>query len=157
MKKIVIALLQAVVVLVGITTFIFILWEPHLEGRNVGATIYEIYFKDPFLAYVYASSSMFFIALYQVFGLLRHASKNTMGSPNALRALQITGRSTTALIVLIAGAIAYIVIIVRRTEDDIAGGVAIGLFMLFFLAMVTVLAFAFERYLRRTGEASARN
>lgn len=42
--------LQAVVVLIGIGALAFLLWEPHLKGRNANATTFEIYFNDPFLA-----------------------------------------------------------------------------------------------------------
>jgi hypothetical protein len=45
--------LQVAIVLMGIGTLGLMLWEPHLEGRNAHATTFEIYFKDPFLAYVY--------------------------------------------------------------------------------------------------------
>lgn len=43
---------QVVLVLMGIGTLGLLLWEPHLEGRNAQATTFEIYFNDPFLAYV---------------------------------------------------------------------------------------------------------
>ena len=56
-------LLQGVTVLVGIAVLAFLLWEPHIEGRNAHATTFEIYFKDPFLAYVYLGSAPFFVAL----------------------------------------------------------------------------------------------
>jgi hypothetical protein len=48
--------LQVVIVLMGIGALGLMLWEPHLEGRNAHATTFEIYFKDPFLAYVYVGS-----------------------------------------------------------------------------------------------------
>lgn len=47
----------------GISTLALMLWEPHLEGRNVNATLFEIYFRDPFLAYAYTASIVFFVAL----------------------------------------------------------------------------------------------
>lgn len=43
--------LQGVVVLMSVCVVSFLLWEPHLEGRNATATPYEVYFHDPFLAY----------------------------------------------------------------------------------------------------------
>lgn len=70
MKRSSILFLQAVVVLIGIGVFVFMLWEPHIEGRNANATLFEIYFQDPFLAYAYTASIAFFVALYQVFKLL---------------------------------------------------------------------------------------
>jgi hypothetical protein len=51
--------LQAAIVLIGIGALAFLLWEPHIEGRNAHATTFEIYFKDPFLAYVYVGSIPF--------------------------------------------------------------------------------------------------
>jgi len=37
-------------VLIGVGVLAGLLWEPQIEGRNVNATQFEIYFKDPFLA-----------------------------------------------------------------------------------------------------------
>lgn len=70
MKKSSTMFLQAVVGFIGVGTLALMLWEPHLEGRNVDATIFEIYFRDPFLAYAYTASMAFFVALYQAFELL---------------------------------------------------------------------------------------
>src|SRR4029079_14915748 len=53
--------LQAAIVPIGIAVGAFLLWEPRLEGRNAHATTFEIYFKDPFLAYVYLGSIPFFV------------------------------------------------------------------------------------------------
>jgi hypothetical protein len=51
MKRSSTAFLQIVIVLIGMGALAFMLWEPHLEGRNAHATVFEVYFKDPFLAY----------------------------------------------------------------------------------------------------------
>ena len=40
--------LQVVIVLIGIGALALMLWEPHIEGRNAHATLFEIYFKIPF-------------------------------------------------------------------------------------------------------------
>jgi hypothetical protein len=69
MKKISI-FLQAVIVLIGIGAVALMLWEPHIEGRNAHATLFQIYFNDPFLAYAYIASLPFFVALYQAFKVL---------------------------------------------------------------------------------------
>ena len=42
--------LQFLIVLVAVATLALLLWEPHLEGRNANATLFEIYFHDPILA-----------------------------------------------------------------------------------------------------------
>ena len=70
MKRSSTAFLQVVIVLISIGALALMLWEPHIEGRNVHATLFEIYFKDPFLAYAYIASIPFFMALYQAFKVL---------------------------------------------------------------------------------------
>ncbi len=62
--------LQVVIVLIAIGALALMLLEPHLEGRNAHATIFQIYVNDPFLAYAYTGSIAFFVALYQAFKLL---------------------------------------------------------------------------------------
>ncbi|HNT98272.1 MAG TPA: hypothetical protein PKK31_08415, partial [Elusimicrobiales bacterium] len=58
--NITITVLRTVVVLAGIGILAFMLWLPPHEGRAAGATLFEVYFKDPFLAYVYIGSIPFF-------------------------------------------------------------------------------------------------
>src|SRR5687767_2173926 len=83
------AFLQTVVVLIGVGALALLLWEPHLEGRNAHATPFEIYFKDPFLAYAYVGSIPFFVALYQAFKVLGYAGKDRVFSQAAVKALRI--------------------------------------------------------------------
>ena len=68
--------LQVVVVLFGLGALACMLWEPHLEGRNAQATTFEIYFNDPFLAYMYVGSTPFFVALYRAFRLFGHVRQS---------------------------------------------------------------------------------
>src|SRR5882762_3739102 len=100
--------LQAVIVLIGIGALAFMLWEPHLEGRNAHATLFEIYFKDPFLAYAYMASIPFFVAIYQAFKVLGHAGKNQVFSQAAVKALRTIKFCAIAMIGLVAGAEVYI-------------------------------------------------
>ena len=72
----------------GIGVLGLMLWEPHLEGRNSHATTFEIYFKDPFLAYVYVGSLPFFVALYRAFGLFGHLRQNRAFSQVTVDALR---------------------------------------------------------------------
>ena len=80
--------LKAVLVLIGIGALALMLWEPHIEGRNAHATLFEIYFKDPFLAYAYIASISFFVALYQAFKVLGYAGQNKVFSQAAVKALR---------------------------------------------------------------------
>jgi hypothetical protein len=142
--------LKAVVILIGIGALAFLLWEPHLEGRNVDATLFEMYFNDPFLAYVYIGSIPFFAALYQAFMLLGHIRQNKIFSQNSIKALRMMRYCATALVVFIIGAEAYIVI-VQRGKDDIAGGVAMGLFMAFISVIIATSAAVCERIVQSAG------
>ncbi len=140
--------LQAIVILIGFCMLAFLLWEPWAEGVNAHATMLsQIYFDDPFLAYVYVSSIAFFIALYQTFALLGYTRENTFFSPRSVRALRMIQFSAIALILLIAGAIAFL-FITHDGQDDIAGGVAMGLFATFISIIMATTAAVLERRLR---------
>src|SRR3954462_15268726 len=80
--------LQVVIVLIGIGAIALMLWEPHLEGRNAHATTFQIYFKDPFLAYAYVASIPFFAALYQAFKVLGFTRQNQVFSQAAVKSLR---------------------------------------------------------------------
>src|SRR5499426_4755791 len=90
--------LQIVIVLIGIGALALLRWEPQIEGRNAHATLFEIYFKDPFLAYAYTASIAFFVALYQAFKVLRYAEQNKVFSPAAVRALRIIKYCAIAIV-----------------------------------------------------------
>ncbi len=148
--------LQIVIVLIGIGALALLLWEPHLEGRNAHATPFEIYFKDPFLAYVYTASIAFFVALYQAFKLLGYIRANDVFSQRSVKALRTIKYCAMALVAFIVGAEAYIFIFVRG-KDDIAGGVMIGLVMIFVSVVAATAAAVFERLLQSAVEIKSEN
>ncbi|HXD31706.1 MAG TPA: hypothetical protein VN643_11340 [Pyrinomonadaceae bacterium] len=74
--------LQVVIVLSGIGVLALLLWEPQLEGRKVPATQFAIYFKDPFLAYIYLAFVPCFVGLYQAFKILGYASTSCWRKEN---------------------------------------------------------------------------
>src|SRR4026209_2003717 len=90
--------LQIVVVLIGIGALALMLWEPHLEGRNAHATVFEVYFKDPFLAYAYMASISFFTGLYQAIKVLGYAGQNRIFSQEAVKALRTIKYCALAMI-----------------------------------------------------------
>src|SRR5687768_5749783 len=98
MKRSSAAFLQAVVVLIGVGALALMLWEPHIEGRNAQATLFEIYFKDPFLAYAYVASIPFFVALYQVFKALAYVRQNQTFSQATVKALRTIKYCAIAII-----------------------------------------------------------
>ncbi len=148
--------LQVVIVLIGIGALALMLWEPHLEGRNANATLFEIYFKDPFLAYAYLASIAFFVALFQAFTLLGYIGQNKVFSLNSVRALRTIKYCAIALVAMIGAAVAYLFIAVRG-KDDIAGGVAMGVVMIFVSVVIATAAAVFERLLQNAVDIKSEN
>src|SRR5712671_1547922 len=102
MKKSSTVFLQVVIVLIGIGALALLLWEPHLEGRNAHATLFQIYFKDPFLAYAYVGSIPFFVGLYHGFKVLAYAGHSREFSPSAVRSLRTIKYCALALVGFVA-------------------------------------------------------
>lgn len=127
MKRGSIKFLQTVTVLIGIGAFSVMLWEPHMEGRNAHATLFEIYFKDPFLAYAYFSSIPFYAALFQGFKVLGFAGQNNAFSHEAVKALRTI--KYCAISIIGFAAIGEIFIMLNNSEDR-AGGVFIGILII---------------------------
>lgn len=148
--------LQAVVVLIGIGVLVLMLWEPHLEGRNAHATLFEIYFNDPFLAYAYLASIAFFVALFQAFTLLGYIGQNKAFSSNSVRALRSIKYCALILVAMVGAAVAYL-FIAMRGKDDIAGGVAIGSFMIVVSVVIATAAAVFERRLQNAVDMKSGN
>ena len=146
MKKRSTVFLQVVIVFIGIGALAFMLWEPHIEGRNAHATLFQIYFNDPFLTYAYIASISFFVALYQAFKLLELIGRNEVFSQRSVKALRTIKYCALTLVAFILGAEAYF-FIVQRGKDDIAGGVVMGLLMIFVFAVIATAAAVFERTL----------
>ena len=148
--------LQAVIVLIGMGSLALLLWEPHLEGRNAHATLFQIYFNDPFLAYAYTGSIAFFVALYQAFKLLGHVGRGEVFSRRSVRALRTIKYCGIILVGFLLGAEGYF-FIVQRNKDDIAGGVMMGLVLIFASSVVATAAAVFERVLQSAVELKSEN
>lgn len=147
MKSILALLAQGFIVLFGIAVLAFLLWEPHVEGRNVDATTFEVYFNDPFLAYVYLGSTPFFYALHQAFGLFGDLRRNGKFSPGTVEALRTIKRCAIALIGFVAGAIVFILLF--GDKEDRPAGFAMGLFVALNASIVAAVAGKFVRNLEK--------
>ena len=132
-------------VLAGIGAVALLLWEPHIEGRNAHATLFQIYFSDPFLAYAYIASISFFVAVYQAFKVLGHARQNEMFSQASIKAVRTIRFCAIAIICFVAGGEVFIML---GSSDDRAGGVFMGILIAFGSLMVVAAAVVFERILR---------
>jgi hypothetical protein len=149
--------LQFVILLFGLGVLTFLLWEPHVEGVNKNATsLYEIYFDDFFLAYVYLSSLPFFMALYQMIRLLGYAGQNKIFSMAAIKSLRRIKYCALIIIVLIAGAV--VILLSDKTEgDDRPPILMIGMIFSFGCVVVATAAAIFERILQNAVDLKSEN
>ncbi len=137
--------LQGVLVPIGIGTLGFLLWEPHLEGVNAHATLFEMYFTDPFLAIAYVGSVPFFIALYQAFRILRAAAHGAALSSGTAHALRIIRYCALTIICFVAVEEVFILLTV---SDDRAGGVFMGILVTFGSIIIAATAVVLEGIVR---------
>jgi len=157
MKKTSTIFLQVVIVLFGIGVLAALLWEPHLEGRNVHATLFEMYFNDPFLAYVYIGSIPFFVALYQAVKMLGYVGKNKTFSQGTVKALRMIKYCTLVTAVAIVAADAFLMIAARSGKDDPAGAVMLGIIATFASIVIATAAAVFERVLQNAVDIKSEN
>ena len=148
--------LQIIIVLMGIGMLTLLLWEPHLEGRNVNATFFEIYFKDPFLAYIYIAFIPVFVGLYKAYKILGYVRQNKSFSESTVKAFRTIKRCAIIFIAFVVGAESYF-FVVMRGKDDIAGGVAIGLVLIFTSVVTATAAALFERLLQNAVDIKSEN
>ncbi len=147
--------LQAVVVLVGLGTLAVMLWEPHVEGRNAHASVFEIYFKDPFLAYVYAASSAFFVALYQAFKLLGYLRREQAFSTETVRASRTIKYCALALVGFVA--IGLVIILIVGDREDRPAGVFMSVLASFVAVVMASAATVFERIFQNAVDLKSEN
>ena len=155
MKRGSILFLRAVILLVGVAVLAGLPWEPQVEGRNVNADQVTIYFRDPFLAYVYVGSLPFFFGLYQAFKLLGYVGRGQVFSPAAVEALRRIKYCALAVVGFIVGGEAYIIFGID--SDDRAGGVAMGVFTGFPCLVAAAVAAVLERVLRSAVDLKSEN
>jgi hypothetical protein len=146
MKRISTIFLQVIIVFIGIGALAFLLWEPQVEGRNVHATVYQIYFNDPFLSYAYIASIPFFVALYQAFKVLGYVRQNKVFSQAAVKALRTIKYCAISIIGFVTIGEIFIML---GNSDDRAGGVFMGILITFGSIVTITGASIFERNLGR--------
>ena len=146
--------LQIVIVFIGLGALAFMLWEPQIEGRNAHSTLFEIYFKDPFLAYVYIASVPFFVALYQAFKVLGYAGQNKVFSQAAVNAL----RTIKYCAIAILGFVAVSVVFMPFSDpDDRPPGVVMRIVIAFGAIVVATAAVTFERIFQNAVDIKSEN
>ena len=148
--------LQIVIVLIGIGAIAFLLGEPHLEGRNKDATLFEVYFKDPFLAYAYIASIPFFVALYQAFKVLEYAGHNRAFSQEAVSALRTIKYCALAIIGFVAVSVVFMPFS-DPDDDDGPQGVVMRILITFGSIVVATAAAMFERIFQNAVDIKSEN
>jgi cytochrome bd-type quinol oxidase subunit 2 len=146
--------LQVIIVLIAVGALTLLLWEPHIEGRNAHATLFQIYFNDPFLAYAYIGSISFFVALYQAFKVLGYVGQNKVFSQAAVKALRTIKYCAIAIIGFVA--VGEIFIFLNKS-DDRAGGVFMGILITFGSVVIATAAAMFARILQSAVDIKSEN
>ena len=154
MKRISTIFLQVVIMLTGIGALAVMLWEPHVEGRNAHATLVQIYFHDPFLAYAYIGAIPFFVALYKAFKVLRYVGQNRVFSQQAVKALRIIKYCAVCIIGFVA--VGEIFILFGNSEDK-PPGFFMGILITFGSVVIGAAAAMFERVLQNAVDIKSEN
>lgn len=145
MKRSLTTVLQTLTLLIAIGAAAFLLWEPTAEGVNGGATFSQIYFDDPFLAFVYAGSIPFFVILHQTFKALGYAVQESPSVKKIGSALRTIRHCALGLI----GLVLIGEVIIRMNEsDDRAGGTFMGLLIAVGSMVIMTLASKLEKSLK---------
>lgn len=139
----------------GIGALALLLWEPQIEGRNAHATFFQIYFNDPFLAYAYIASIPLFLALYGTFKVLGYVGQNKIFSQAAVKTVRTIKYCAVAIICFVIGG--EIFIMLNHGDDDPAGGIAVGIFIIFSSIVIATAAAMFERILQNAVDIKAEN
>ena len=155
MKRTSTLFLQIVVVFIAIAALGLLLWEPQIEGRNVHASNFEIYFKDPFLALVYAGSIPFFVALYEAFKMLRYVRQTKVFSPEAVKGLRTIKYCAIAIIGFVV--VEEIFIMLNHGNDDATGGIFMGVLISFISVVVATAAALFEKIIQSAVDMKSEN
>ncbi|MBA4106661.1 MAG: DUF2975 domain-containing protein [Pirellula sp.] len=157
MKRSSIVFLQAVIVALGIGVLALLLWEPHLEGRNKDATLFEIYFQDPFLALVYAGSIPFFIALYQAINVLGYVGRNKAFSPEVVQSLRTIKYCALAIVGFVVVEEIFILLMSNGDNDNPGAPIFMGLLIILPSVVVATAAAMFERILQNAVDLKSEN
>ncbi|QQL48261.1 DUF2975 domain-containing protein [Mucilaginibacter ginkgonis] len=155
MKRISTVFLQGVLVLIGVITLTILIVFPTREGRAADLDLFHIY-ADPFILFVYASSSAFFTGLYKAFKLLGYIGRNRVFSTDAVLAL----RSIKLCSLALAGCILLTAVFIRifhAKGDDPAGFMMLCMTTAFATIVVATAAAVFEKVLQSAIDIKSEN
>lgn len=145
--------LQVVIVLIGVGALAFLLWEPHVEGVNAHATLFEKY-ANFFVAYVYVASIPFFMGLYQAIKVLGYAGQNRVFSPEAVRTVRTIKYCTLSILGFVAVSVLFMI---GGDKEDRPGGTFMRILVAFPSVVVGTAAAMFERILQNALDLKSEN
>lgn len=153
-RKALILLLQAILVLTGLAVLNMMIRLPQTEGRAKNLNTFQIY-SDPFILYSYISSIPFFIALYNGIRLLGLLAQNKWYSLTAVNSLKRIRHCALLSMILIACA-AIFILIMHDKEDDPVGFLVVCLTAMLIGLAVTLITWKNEKkvmsFLKKTGQ-----
>jgi hypothetical protein len=145
--------LQVVIVLIGIGALAFMLWEPHVEGANVHATLFQTYFNS-FVVYAFIGSTPFFTALYHAFKVLGHVRQNKTFSQATVNSLRIIKYCALALIGFVAVSVIFMI---GGDREDRPAGLFMRILVTFPSIIVATAAAISERILQNAVDIKSEN
>ncbi|MEZ5409826.1 MAG: DUF2975 domain-containing protein [Acidimicrobiales bacterium] len=138
--------------LVGLVVLAVLVLEPQVEGRNVDATLVEIYLHDPFLLFVYTGSIPFFLALFEAFKLLGYVETSAFSARSVRSARLIRDCARVTIGFVVVGATFLLI-----TGEDRPVALFLGLVPTVALLTVASSAAVFERLLERAVDLQSDN
>jgi hypothetical protein len=145
--------LQTVIVLFGLSALAFMLWEPHVEGANAHATLFQMYFNS-FVVYAFIGSTPFFAALYYAFKVLGYIRQNKTFSQATVNSLRIIKYCALALIGFVAVSVIFMI---GGDREDRPGGLFMRVLVTFPSIIVATAAAISERILQNAVDIKSEN
>ena len=145
--------LQVVIVLIGIGALAFMLWEPHVEGVNAHATLFQMYFNS-FVVYAFLGSTPFSAALYHAFKVLGYVRHNKTFSQATVNSLRIIKYCAVALIVFVAVSLIFMI---GGDREDRPAGLFMRILVTFPSIIVATAAAISERILQNAVDIKSEN
>jgi hypothetical protein len=145
--------LQVVIVLIALGALAFMIWEPHVEGVNAHATLFQMYFNT-FVAYAFIASIPFFVVLYQAFKLLGYIRRNEIFSQGAVRALRTMKYCALAIVGFVAVSVIFMI---SGDRDDRPAGIFMRLLVTFPSIVVATAAAMFQQILQKAVDMKSEN
>ena len=153
MKKSSTIFLQVVLVLIGIAALAFMIWEPHVEGVNAHATVFQMYFNS-FVVYAFIGSTPFFAALYHAFKVLGYIRQNKTFSQATVNSLRIIKYCALALIGFV---VVSVIFMFGGEREDRPAGLFMRLLVTFPSIIVASAAAISERILQNAVDIKSEN